>query len=735
MQLKSLFQKLDFWAKRLVSFPGCTQKTLNQRKTMWIATVFGIIHVIIHTSAFLIFFSRALSLLINYGFSLLVILTVALLVLPKLVRGFNLYCVVHLSTLLLITFYVILKLGGIASSAGLIFACLAFVLSSVPLQNTRITVFLFLLFVVIIVLSGLLVPWLTVPEEITPKINAIVFVMNTSSMSLIIFYLTISFFSQQSHIEKLEASKLKEVNDAKDKLFTNITHEFRTPLTVIQGMTDLIGKNPNEWLTEGIQKIKNNSQILLNLVNQMLDLAKVESGMMPIQNVQGNINAYVEYVAGLFESMAQNSGITLICKTTDRPLVMDFDPDKLLHILSNLISNALKYTPEGGSVEVTAEVEDSESYFTIRVADSGTGIDPKYLPHIFERFFHVDSDIRFQEGTGLGLSLAKEFTEMMNGQIFAESRAGSGSVFTVRLPVRNEALVEDVFGSQKMTESVKTFLPVSIESKLSGSDAFSKGSQFPLLLIVEDSNDVSQYLSAILKHEFHIEKANNGLTGLEMAFDTVPDIILSDVMMPEMDGISLLEKVKSDIRTSHIPVVLLTAKADMNSRLSGLERGADAYLAKPFDERELHIVLKNLIEIRRKLHERYASPDGFPEVLEPEFRMEDEFMQRVKCVLEANLGDDEFGVAELCREMAVSRAQLYRKFKSVSNKTIAEYFKLLRLYKAKALLSGNKMNVTEAAFASGFKNLSYFSREFSAEFGLSPVNYLRNPNLRPTVNK
>ncbi len=243
------------------------------------------------------------------------------------------------------------------------------------------------------------------------------------------------------------------------------------------------------------------------------------------------------------------------------------------------------------------------------------------------------------------------------------------------------------------------------------------------MLIVEDSRDVADYLAAILKSEYRIECAQDGKSGFEKALNLIPDIILSDVMMPEMGGLGLLEKVKNDIRTSHIPVVLLTAKADVASRLSGLERGADVYLSKPFDEKELHIVLKNLIEIRKKLHERYASPENFPPIPENGYKIEDAFMSKVKQVLEANLDDDEFGISQICRELAVSRTQLYRKFKSVSNKTIAEYFKSLRLNKAKTLLSATSMNVTEVAFAAGFKNLSYFSREFTHHFGKSPKEF------------
>jgi len=720
---KILLQKPNLWVGQLVSFPGCDQKTLNVRKTMWIATVFGLVHVILHTGIFLIFFPQALHLLINYGYTLLIVLSIGLFVLPKLVRGFNLYLGFHLSILLLITFYVILKLGGIATSAGLIFACLAFVLSSIPLQNTKITFFLFILFSIIVVLSGVLVPWLTVPVEITPKINAIVFVMNTMSMSILIFYLTISFFAQQSQIEKLEADKLIELNEAKTKLFTNITHEFRTPLTVILGMADLIENNQKEWLAEGTKKIRNNSNILLNLVNQMLDLSKIETGVMKCHCIQSDIIAYIGYVTELFKSLADGRSISLRYTTSGNHFLMDFDPDKLLHILSNLLTNALKFTHEGGLVNVSVIPDELGHKLSLRVDDNGIGIEAEHILYIFDRFYQIDKGKTNPNGTGLGLTHAKELAVLLGGTISVESIPGEGSSFVVELPVTRQAPSESFSGIEIQKEQLAGLSVVGNRSIPVFEQAQHGGKTLPELLIVEDSYDVSHYLAAILKNEYRIKHAENGLLGLEKAQNLIPDIILCDVMMPEMDGIELLGKLKKDIRTSHIPVVMLTAKADVASRLAGLECGADAYLAKPFEERELQLVLKNLLYFRKKLFERYASIDDFPPVPENGFKIEDAFIGKVKQVMEANLDDDEFGIAQLCHELAVSHTQLYRKFKSVSNKTIGEYFKTLRLSKAKSLLSSTTMNVTEVAFAAGFKNLSYFSREFTHYFGKSPKEF------------
>jgi len=303
--------------------------------------------------------------------------------------------------------------------------------------------------------------------------------------------------------------------------------------------------------------------------------------------------------------------------------------------------------------------------------------------------------------------------ELLKGSVSVESIPGSGTEFIITLPVTRNAPAGDMQDSFQQLQS-------PAEPGLAGEG---EPAEAPLLLIVEDNHDVVQYLHAILKTEYRVEVAENGQVGIEKALDLIPDIILSDVMMPVMDGIMLLETVKNDIRTSHIPMVMLTAKADIKSRLEGLERGADAYLAKPFNEKELHIQLKNLVDLRKKLYERYASLERIPETSDKFLQKEDGFMIKVRQVLEDNLRDDEFGVSSLCRELAVSRAQLYRKFKFLCNKTIADYFKSMRLNRARVLLSTTNLNVTEVTFSVGFKNISYFSREFTREFGISPSEF------------
>jgi DNA-binding response OmpR family regulator/nitrogen-specific signal transduction histidine kinase len=542
----------------------------------------------------------------------------------------------------------------------------------------------------------------------------------------------LQFIRQQRKLEELEARHLKELNEFKDRFFTNITHEFRTPLTIIKGMANLIRARPGEWMGTGLQKIETNSDILLRLVNQILNLAKTKAGSTSVNLVRRDVNKYLAYLVEQFSSEALRREIDLRFTSAGEPFDMDFDPEILMHIITNLVFNALKYTPEGGRVEVTTGVKDNGKMFWFLVKDTGIGIEREHLDRLFDRFYRIEHQLS-PGGTGIGLALTKEMVLLLQGTISVASIKGEGSEFTVLLPITRNAPLSDtpevadlimVTDDQyeKVSSSGEPLYPRQFHEELLSAGAIVPA-KLPLLLIVEDSSDVVLYLQAILKYEYRIEVAGNGSIGMNKALENVPDIILSDVMMPVMDGIELLEKVKNDIRTSHIPVVMLTAKADIDSRLTGLERGADVYLAKPVDEKELHIQLKNLIDLRKKLHERYASLENLPKTSDKYIQKEDEFMIKVRQVLETNLEEDEFGVSQLCSELSVSRAQLYRKFKSVSNKTVADYFKSLRLYKAKELLLTTDLNVTEVTFMVGFKNISYFSREFSHEFGKSPSEF------------
>jgi signal transduction histidine kinase/DNA-binding response OmpR family regulator len=717
----SLKTNIDEWISKLLDYPGCDNKTLIIRKTIWIHSVGSLIAILALTFGF-IFFVPQLTILIYYGVILLSILIPVLILSPFLRKKYNHLIIINLTLMIIVSFIFVIKLGGITSSAGLIFVGLSAVLSSIPLQNAKITLSLFSIYMLTILLAGLAEPWLTVPEQLTPEINSVIFLINTLWMSAYLLSIVLNFIEQQRLNDQLETKKLKEINEAKTKLFTNITHEFRTPLTIIQGMTDLIQKQPQEWLKEGTQKIRNNSFILLRLINQMLDIAKIETGAMSVHMKQADIVSFLGYLTELFISVSHERKVKLSFSPDKSPVVMDFDPDKLVHIVSNLLANAFKFTPDGGSIEVKTILSPNEDVFTIQVSDTGKGIHHDHLLHIFDRFYQVENSSGSAGGSGLGLALSKEMVEMLKGQITVESQPGKGTTFYVSLPVsRNAAMSGNENFTELLSDQINTAVTGLKVQKSSSAKINPPAPDLPTLIIVEDSSDVSQYLEAILKHEYQIELAENGKAGLEKTLSLIPDIVLSDVMMPEMDGIEMLGKIKNDFRTSHIPVVLLTAKADIDSRLAGLERGADAYIAKPFNENELHIQLKNLVEQRKKLHERYASFAKFPETNDLAIKAEDAFMIKVRGILDKNIDNEDFDINDLCQELAVSHAQFYRKFKSISNQTIADYFKLLRLNRAKELLAKPELNITQIAFSVGFKNLSHFSREFAQHFGKSPT--------------
>lgn len=718
MMEKNLTTKFNLRIEKILNYPGCDKKTLIIKKTIWTHAMGSLIAIIGLTLGFVLFVPQ-LTILIYYGSILLFILIPVLITSPFVHKNYIYLVITNLTMMILVSFIFILKLGGITNSAGLIFVGLSAVLSSVPLQNSKITLTLFSLYILTIIISGLADPLLSVPEQMTPKINSVIFLINTLWMSAYLLSIILNFIEQQRLNEQLESKKLKEINEVKTKLFTNITHEFRTPLTIIGGMANLMEKDPEKYLADGAQKINNNTNILLRLVNQMLDISKIEAGAMPVQFIQSNIIKTTEYVTGLFKSMAQQKNISLQFISDTALFMMDYDHDKLVQIVSNLLSNAIKFTPGGGSVLIKAEPSDNGQFFELKVTDNGIGIPSDQLLHIFDRFYQVENHASYGGGTGLGLALARELTEMMKGTISVESSIEKGTTFNVKLPVTRNAGIEYPAIHETDKNHFTSGVTLSNQFK-SEKDPVTTKANLPVLLIVEDNQEVSEYLAAILQNEYIVTRAENGKTGLEKALETVPDIIISDVMMPEMDGIEMLERIKSDFRTSHIPVVMLTAKADIDSRLVGIERGADAYIAKPFNENELHLQLKNLIDLRKKLHERYASFARFPETNNLSIKTEDIFMIKVREILEKNISEEDFDINHLCRELAVSHAQLYRKFKSISNQTIAGYFKLLRLHKAKELLLNKELNITQVAFAVGFKNLSHFSREFANQFGKSP---------------
>ncbi|MCB0687246.1 MAG: response regulator [Saprospiraceae bacterium] len=509
---------------------------------------------------------------------------------------------------------------------------------------------------------------------------------------------------QLRKIEVQEKEKLKELDQFKTQLYTNITHEFRTPLTVISGIADQIQNQPQEK-----ELIQRNSIQLLDLVNQMLELSKIDSGFLKPQWVQSDIIPQIKYLSESYQHLASSQDKQFNLQILEESIWTDTDPQMLERILNNLVHNAIKFTPAGGKVQLRVAGDPNHDRYLLSVKDTGRGIPEEQLDKIFDRFYQVDhSNTRQGEGTGIGLALVKELTELLQGKISVESKLYQGTEFTIKFPIRQKA-------------EIKTWTPRSeskhnLEFSHSPKQLQSPNGDQPKVLIIEDHPDVRTYLKKLLINDYHLLEANNGKTGLSMAMEEVPDLIISDIMMPELDGLSLCQQIKRDARTSHIPVILLTAKSTQDDRLQGLEEGADAYLTKPFDKRELFIRIEKLLETREKMRSHYHQFQMLPQ----EKVQENSFLNQVRKHIENNFSNEQYQIDDLSSHLHLSRTQVYRKLKALTGKTFTDIVKEMKIHRAKELLSKTEKNVSEIAYDLGFKDASYFGKVFKESTGSNP---------------
>lgn len=542
------------------------------------------------------------------------------------------------------------------------------------------------------------------------------------------------FKLKESHLiqekKQLEADRLKELNEFKARFYTNITHEFRTPLTVIMGMADNIKKQKKEK-----QLIQRNSQNLLRQVNQLLDLSKLESGTMALRKGHQDIIFYLHYLTESFYSTAAQKNIRLFFNSEEKAVMMDYDEEKIQQIVYNLLSNALKFTKSGGQVIFHASKKEKggRPILKLKIKDTGIGISPEDINSIFDRFYQVDyAERNRQASTGIGLALTKELVELMQGQIEVQSSLGEGTEFILYLPI--EATVEATAGvlaveqDEVEKEEMSALLIQDVvhaqgqQDEVSDETEAPSVSPLPELLIIEDNRDIITYVKTILKHKYEIHTTENGILGIEKALQIIPDIIISDVMMPERDGYEVCETLKRDERTSHIPIILLTAKTTQADKVAGLKYGADAYLVKPFDKAELLIRLEKLVAMRRQLQERYSN--GISNA-DPSPDLEAIFLEKLRGHIQAHLSDAEFGVDQLAIANRMKQMQLYRKLKALSGQTPSQFIRSYRLQQGLTLLRTKQFTVSEVAYKVGFTSPSYFSRVFHQEFGRSPSDFLK----------
>jgi len=528
--------------------------------------------------------------------------------------------------------------------------------------------------------------------------------------------------SNEDEQPEFTAEQLQELSRLRTTFYTNITHEFRTPLTVITGMAGMIEENP-EYTREAVAMIKRNSASLLTLINQMLDLSKLDSGAMTLKMIQGNVVAYVNYIVQSLHSFGETRNVEVQSHHENDMFEMDYDPEKLMHVLSNLIANGIKFTPKGGYVEVWTRVTNigGVEKFHISVRDSGIGIGTEHLPYIFDRFYRVeDTAIKTSKGTGIGLALTKDLVELMQGDIVIQSATGKGATFIVTLPVTREAKLDTFELSQAEVRSASASYITSHLADLPINKQFAEDDPLPVVLVVEDNPDVARYIGACLSKTFNVDFAADGQAGIDRATETVPDVVVTDVMMPHKDGFQLCGSLKTDHRTSHIPIVMLTAKADMESRIEGLEHGADAYLSKPFNKEELLVRLRKLLELRKVLQVRYMSGEALDTSSVDSPIIEDAFITKLNGVIHEHIDDTEFGILQIARAMTLSRAQLHNKIKALTGRSTGLYIRYIRLMEARKLLSSAELNISEIAYDVGFKDPAYFTRCFKEEFGKAP---------------
>lgn len=532
-------------------------------------------------------------------------------------------------------------------------------------------------------------------------------------------------------LQMMEAEKMHEIDRTKSAFFANISHEFRTPLTLISGTVEKLRKK-DENLSQRDKDyglIDRNASKLHQLINQLLDLSKLEAGKLKVEEQPGDIISFLRRCAGSFVSLFESKQIIYKTEMWESTVYAYFDREKLEEIISNLLSNAFKFTPKGGEVVFRVDVGSLENDFYnlhILVRDTGIGIPKEKLDHIFERFYQVEStSTRAYEGTGIGLSLVHELVKLLGGEISVQSEHGRGSVFKLNLPLKpvpaSEIPAPNADSIHKPTPEAIILSPHSTKNKTLNLHKSHRSH----ILVVEDNLEMREYIGEILRDEYQISEAENGKIGMEKAVELMPDLILSDVMMPELDGVSLSGQLKKDERTSHIPIVLLTARADKDSKLDGLETGADDYLTKPFQMEELLLRIKNLILSRKRLREKYSKSFSL-EPSEITVTSTDEcLMKRLLSIMEENLSNPDFDVESLSREIGMSRVNLHRKLKALIDQAPNEFIRTFRLKRAAYLLTQNYGNISEVAFNLGFNSLTYFSRSFKQYYGVKPSDFVQ----------
>ena len=537
-----------------------------------------------------------------------------------------------------------------------------------------------------------------------------------------------------------KSEKLKELDLLKTRFFINISHEFRTPLTLILGpvekmLAELKFKNQNEHIAQ-LEMIQRNSRQLLNLINQLLEMRKIETGTMKLKLKKTNIHAFISNIVSLFSDLAKQNQISLTVEALSQDRLISIDHEKMEKVIFNLLSNAFKFTNKGGRIKIAMSIlpatgQFSNGAFELKVSDSGIGIKAENLAYIFDRFYQIsDSRNYMQEGSGIGLSLTKDLIEMHQGTINVESVLDQGTCFTVQLPLdtsfdpseetKAEALHLDLQYSDQLLKNYnqKEKQTERTPEKLHGTSETVK------ILIVDDNQDMRSFIQNELQLDYQTTEACDGIDGLQKAFEHLPDLIITDLMMPGIDGIELCKRLKNDIRTSHIPIILLTAKGNEESAVEGYETKADDYVTKPFNMNVLKAKIKSLLRNREQLKQIYIKKLDIEPLELIVNNVDEDFINKILKIVKANLENENFSILDFAREMAMSRSDFYRKFKALTGQNPLDFVLIYRLKQSIELMKQNKYTITEISYKVGFMNPKYFGRRFKMQFGMTPSEYL-----------
>jgi len=550
--------------------------------------------------------------------------------------------------------------------------------------------------------------------------------------SLIYLFLRYSLNKQkEKYIQAqklLEINKLHEVDELKFKFFTNISHEFKTPISLILSPLEMLMKSPvYQEYKSTIDIMYKNAHNLLNMVNEILDFRRFDLNKMTIKKSRGDIIEFTKSICHSFSSLAAEKSIKLTFTTYLQELQMEFDKEKMHTIITNLISNSFKYTENGSidvSIGISEQIQSNDSspvkQMCLKISDTGIGIEPEYQDKIFERFFRIEhADGNNPPGTGVGLHLVSEYVKLLGGEILLDSTVGKGSVFTVLMPAYNSTLKE-----LKNQETIHSQDELLQQGEGKNDKESVQHAHLPILLVIDDNEDFCEFMTNLFSDDYHVITAYDGEEGYRIVLDQVPDIIICDVMMPKMDGYEFCRKIKEDLRVSHVPVILLTAKSSDESRYSGIEAGADDYISKPFNIDILKLKIAKIIEKQKNFQNKFKKKVVDISLSDMEIvSMDEKFVQKAVSIVEKNMSNPDFLVEDLYKEMGMSRIYFYKKILALTDKTPSEFIRFIRLKRAADLLEKSQLFVNEVAYQVGFNEPKYFRKYFKEEFGVTPNEY------------